>query len=151
MTIRVATDADDDFILGFVERFSAFPLPAGRDRAAVNAGIRRDLEQHLRERPATSHFVVIEDGGERAGFMHLQVVDDFFGAGRLCHISDLAVSTAHEGRGLAGRLLEYAEAFARGHGYVRLTLGVFPGNERARALYARLGFETDLLRLGKPL
>lgn len=156
MKIRVATSTDDAFILGLVERFSEFPLPSGRDRDTVSAGIRRDLERHLRERPLTSHFFVIEDKGgggdeSRAGFVHLQLVDDFFGAGLLCHISDLAVSPGHEGRGLAGRLLAHTESFAREHGCVRLTLGVFPGNERARGLYARHGFEPDMLRLGKPL
>lgn len=151
MTIRAASSADDAFILGFVERFSEFPLPAGRTRDTVDEGIRSKLEQLLRERPSTSHFFVIEDGDEPAGFVHLQEVDDFFGAGLFCHISDLAISPAHEGRGLARRLLAHSEAFARAHGYVRLTLSVFPGNERARALYARYGFETDLLRLGIPL
>lgn len=151
MTIRAATSADEAFILGFVERFSAFALPPGRDRDTVDTGIRRDLQRHLRERPITSHFFVIQDNGERAGFVHLQEVDDFFGAGLLCHISDLAVAPGHEGRGLAGRLLAHSESFAREHGCVRLTLAVFPGNERARALYARHGFETDMLRLGRPL
>ena len=94
---------------------------------------------------------MIAQDGERAGFIHLQLVDDFFGAGLLCHISDLAVSSAQEGHGLARRLLAHSEAFARDHGCVRLTLGVFPGNERGRRLYARYGFEPDMLRLGKPL
>lgn len=151
MTVRAATSADDTFILGFVERFSEFPLPPGRDRDTFNAGIRRDLEKHLRERPPTSHFFVVEEGGERAGFVHLQEVDDFFGGGLFCHISDLAISPGHEGRGLARRLLMHSEAFAREHGCVRLTLGVLPGNERARALYAGYGFQTDMLRLGMPL
>ncbi|HEY5612254.1 MAG TPA: GNAT family N-acetyltransferase [Lysobacter sp.] len=151
MTIRAATSADDAFILGLVERFSEFPLPPGRDRQSVTAALRRDLELHLHERPITSHFFVIVQDGELAGFMHLQLVDDFFDAGLLCHISDLAVSPAHEGHGLGQRLLVHSEAFAREHGGVRLTLGVFPGNERARRLYARYGFEPDMLRLGKPL
>lgn len=151
MTIRAATSADDGFVLGLVGRFSEFALPPGRDPAAVTAALRRDLERHLHERPITSHFFVVRDAGQRAGFIHLQLVDDFFGAGLLCHVSDLAVTPAHEGRGLARRLLAHSEAFAREHGCVRLTLGVFPGNERARALYARYGFEPDMLRLGKPL
>ena len=94
---------------------------------------------------------MIEEGGDRAGFVHLQEVDDFFGGGLFCHISDLAISPGHEGRGLARRLLMHSEAFAREHGCVRLTLGVLPGNERARALYASYGFQTDMLRLGMPL
>lgn len=151
MTIRAATSADDGFILGLAGRFSEFALPPGRDRDTVDTGIRRDLERHLHERPITSHFFVVDRAGERAGFVHLQLVDDFFGAGLLCHISDLAVSAAHEGHGLARQLLAHSEAFARDHGCIRLTLGVFPGNLRARALYARYGFEPDMLRLGKPL
>ena len=151
MTIRAATNADDGFILGLVARFSEFELPPGRDPETVTAALRRDLQMHLHERPLTSHFFVIREARARAGFVHLQLVDDFFGAGLLCHISDRAVARAHEGRGLARLLLAHSEAFAREHGCVRLTLGVFPGNLRARELYARYGFEPDMLRLGKPL
>jgi ribosomal protein S18 acetylase RimI-like enzyme len=142
---------DDAFILGFVERFTDFPLPVGRDRSTLDNGIRVDLALHLHERPPSSHFFVIEDEGQRAGFVHLQLVDDFFGGGLLCHISDLAVSPGCEGRGLAGRLLEHCDSFGREHGCIRLTLSVFPGNSRARALYERYGFGVDMLRMGKAL
>lgn len=132
--IRLATADDDNFILGLVERFTDFPLPAGRDRTTTNAGIRADLQKHLRERPPSSRFFVIDDASGRAGFIHLQLVDDFFGAGLLCHVSDLAIAPGHEGRGLAGQLLGFAESFAREHGCVRVTLAVFEGNRRARAV-----------------
>lgn len=151
VNIRPALAGDEAFILGLADRFTDFPLPAGRDRAVATAAIRADLERNLRERLPSSHFFVINDAGDRAGFVHLQLVDDFFGGGPLCHISDLAIAPGHEGRGLARRLLEHSEAFGREHGCARLTLGVFPGNTRARALYERFGFDTDLLRLGKPL
>lgn len=149
--IREATREDDAFMLGLAERFTQFPLPRGRDRVTTTAGIRADLARHLRERPGTSHFLVVEHEGERAGFMHLQRVEDFFGGGVLCHVSDLAIAPGFEGRGLATRLLAHAETFAREHGCFRLTLSVFPGNARARALYERLGFGEDLVRMGKPL
>jgi RimJ/RimL family protein N-acetyltransferase len=45
-------------------------------------------------------------------------------------------------------VLAYAE---RQRGCARLTLAVFPGNARARALYGRRGFGVDLLRMAKPL
>ena len=32
-----------------------------------------------------------------------------------------------------------------------MTLAVFPGNERARALYEASGYTPDLLRLAKPV
>lgn len=151
MSIRAAQAEDDAFILSLVDRFTAFALPAGRTRAELDRGIRADLERHLRDRPATSRMFVIEHDGDRAGFVHLQFVEDFFSGDTHCHVSDLAIAPGHEGRGLAGRLLAHAEALAREHGCPRLTLSVFPGNERARALYERHGFGTDLLRMGKPL
>lgn len=151
MTIREATADDHGFILSLVGRFTDVALPAGRTREELDAGIRADLERHLRERPAGSHLFVIEHDGQPTGFLHLQVVPDFFGAGPHCHISDLAVAPGFEGRGLAGRLLAHAEAFGRTLGCRRLTLSVFPGNARARALYERHGFGTDLVRMGKPL
>ncbi|MCF7222769.1 GNAT family N-acetyltransferase [Marilutibacter chinensis] len=149
--IRAAANADRDFILGFAESFSAFPLPAGRSRDAVDAGVRADIVRHLDERPQGSHFFVVEQGGMPAGFVHLLLGTDFFGGAPTCHVSDLAVLPACEGRGFARRLLAHAERFAREHACSRLTLSVFPGNVRARRLYEAVGYEDDLLRMSKPL
>jgi GNAT superfamily N-acetyltransferase len=52
---------------------------------------------------------------------------------------------------VARALLAHAEDWAREHQCQLLTLAVFPGNERARALYEAAGYGTDLLRLAKPL
>jgi len=149
--IRAARDGDEAFILGLADRFTAFELPAGRDRDGVTQAIAQDLREHLRERPRHSSFFIVELDGKAAGFLHLQWTDDFFGDGQHAHISDLAIAPGFEGRGLAGGLLAHAEAQARAEGCTRLTLSVFPGNARARALYERHGFGLDLLRMGKPL
>jgi ribosomal protein S18 acetylase RimI-like enzyme len=150
-SIRPAHFGDDPFILGLVERFTAFDLPAGRERDGVTEAIAEDLGSHLRDRPQASSFFIVECEGQRAGFIHLQQVQDFFGDDEHCHVSDLAIAPGFEGRGLAGLLLAHAESFARERGCTRLTLSVFPGNTRARALYERHGFGLDLLRMGKPL
>jgi ribosomal protein S18 acetylase RimI-like enzyme len=149
--IRLAED-DDEFILGLVPRFVDFTLPAWRRRHECIEGIRKDLGRHLDEQPANSYVFVAEDAeGARAGFIHLQKTQDFFTGRGNCHISDLAVAPRHEGRGVARALLGHAEAWAREHQCQLLTLAVFPGNERARALYEAAGYGTDLLRLAKPL
>jgi GNAT superfamily N-acetyltransferase len=61
------------------------------------------------------------------------------------------VAPAHEGQGVGKALMAHAEAWAREHRCALITLAVFPGNERARALYEADGFATDLLRLAKPV
>lgn len=151
MPLRTATAADDDFILGLAERFSDFPLPHGRSRSMIDAGLRRKFDEQFRERPENSFLFVLEDDGARAGFLHLQLIEDFFSGGRNCHVSDLAVAKMHEGRGHARAMLAFAEQFAREHGCERMTLGVFPDNRRARGLYDANGYVVDLLRMAKPL
>lgn len=148
--IRLAQADDDAFILGLVGRFVEFELPPWRRRGECAAGIREDLARHLREQPPGSYvFVAENEQGERAGFLHLQTVADFFTSAQNCHIADLAVAPAQEGRGIGAALLRFAEDWARQHRCRHLTLSVFPGNERARALYERHGFGTDLLRMAK--
>lgn len=151
--IRLADVDDDAFILGMVPRFTDFSLPAWRRRNECISGIREDLARHLGDQPAGSFMFIAEDrgNGERVGFIHLKKVQDFFNGRMNCHISDMAVAQGVEGRGIGRALLAHAEAWAREHHCHMLSLAVFPGNERARKLYADSGFDVDLLRLAKPL
>ena len=149
LLIRLAED-DDDFILALVPRFVDFTLPPWRRRHECIEGIRKDLLRHLEDQPANSYLFVAEDAdGERVGFIHLQRTADFFTGRSNCHVSDLAVLPQYEGNGVGQALLLHAEDWAREHHCQLVTLAVFPGNERARALYERSGYAPDLLRLAK--
>jgi ribosomal protein S18 acetylase RimI-like enzyme len=152
LRIRVAAAGDRAFILGLVPRFVTFELPPWRDRDESARGVRIDIEKHLDARPDVSHLFVAEtSAGERAGFLHLLQTLDFFTGAPNCHISDLAVAPGMDGRGIGTRLLDHAEAWAKRHGCRFMTLGVFPGNARARALYERHGYGVELLRMTKQL
>ena len=149
--IRLAED-DDDFILGLVPRFVEFELPAWRRRHECIEGIRRDIAHHLDDQPPNSFLFVAEDAdGRRVGFLHLQKTQDFFTGRTNCHISDVVVAPGEERRGIGRALLQHAEDWAREHRCALVTLAVFPGNERARALYESAGYGTDLLRMAKPV
>lgn len=152
ITIRPATAADTDFILSLVPRLVAFNLPKGRDKRKTLAAIRADIERALHDAPASDHFFIAEDApGHPTGFLHLQVQRDFFSDTRACHISDLAVAKEYDGQGIGHVLLEYAQQWAKKRRCKLLTLSVFPGNARARALYESTGFVPDLLRMTKPI
>jgi GNAT superfamily N-acetyltransferase len=56
------------------------------------------------------------------------------------YISDLVVLPSFRRQGIAGTLLEHAEAFARGNGAGTLRIGVLARNSIARDLYHRRGF-----------
>lgn len=150
--IRLADAGDDDFILGLVERFVDFDLPRWRRRGETAEGIRRDIARHLREQLPGSHlFVAEDDDGTLVGFLHLQLVTDFFTGAQNCHVSDLATARGHDGKGVGSALLAYSERFAREHHCRHVTLAVFEGNARARALYESKGYGVEVLRLAKPV
>ena len=152
ITIRPATPEDTGFILSLAPRFVGFSLPKGRRKRETLAGIREDIERALRDAPSADHFFVAEEAyAQRVGFLHLQVQRDFFTGARACHISDLAVAVGHDGRGIGRALLAHAEAWAKENRCKLLTLSVFPANTRARGLYERASFTTDLIRMAKPL
>lgn len=148
--VRLANADDDAFILGLTERFVEFELPVWRKRNETVTGIRRDIARHLSEQPpGTFVFVAEDDAGERLGFLHLHKMVDFFNGHWNCHIADLAVAKGQDGKGIGRKLLEFAEDWAREHDCRLITLGVFPGNVRARELYERNGYGTDMVRMVK--
>ncbi|HET9819588.1 MAG TPA: GNAT family N-acetyltransferase [Rhodanobacteraceae bacterium] len=150
--IRAADARDIEFILSLVPRFVSCALPTSHRKRDVLAAIRAEIERALHDpRPGEHFFVAEAAGGQRTGFLHLQVQRDFLSAVRACHVSDLAVVEGHDGQGIGHALLEHARRWAKDHHCKLLTLSVFPGNARARALYDHAGFTPDLLRMAKPL
>jgi ribosomal protein S18 acetylase RimI-like enzyme len=152
ITISPATLSDTDFILSLASRFVSFELPKGRRKRETAAAIRADIARALLEMPPRDRFfVAIGTGGRPVGFLHTQVQLDFFSGVRACHISDLAVAPGHDGEGIGSALLAHAEKWGKRNRCRLLTLSVFAGNARARALYERRGFAVELLRMAKPL
>lgn len=153
LLVRAAGADDDAFILALAERFVDFELPKWRRRNVLLEGIRRDISRHLEDQPPGSFMYVVEDDstGNRIGFMHIQLVVDFFTGHQNCHISDIAVIKGMDGKGIGKALLGYAEQFAREHRCERMQLAVFPGNTRARSTYEAAGFGVEMLRMVKPL
>ncbi|SEP11015.1 Ribosomal protein S18 acetylase RimI [Luteibacter sp. UNC138MFCol5.1] len=150
--IRLAESDDDDFILGLVPRFINFPLPNGRTRTDCLKGIEADLVKHLDEQPSNSYIFVAEnEDGDAVGFVHIQKTKDFFTHRDNCHISDIAVAEAFEGAGVGRVLLDHAYSWAKEHRCQFVTLAVLPGNENAQRLYRNYGFDTDLMRMAKPV
>ena len=87
------------------------------------------------------HLLVAARAGEVLGWGGLHV-----GAGRRRHAADLGIgiATAHQGQGVGTALLEALLDLADGWlGLRRVELTVLTGNDRARRLYERAGFEVE--------
>jgi ribosomal protein S18 acetylase RimI-like enzyme len=100
--------------------------------------------------PATSVLVAADNGDRVLGFVAVVPVTDLSGH-RHGHIGSIAVAPEAEGRGIGRLLLSAAEDWCREQGFTDVTLHVYPGNERARQVYERAGFQLEWHRLRKDL
>ncbi|WP_144633836.1 GNAT family N-acetyltransferase [Bordetella genomosp. 13] len=127
-TIRPATASDLPAIQSVVnDAYSRYIPRMGRPPAPMSADY-----ADLVARGAA--WVLVQDGGV-AGLIVLRANED----GLL--VSNVAVSSAHQGRGLGRRLLDHAEAHARQNGIDELRLYTHVLMHENVAIYTRLGWQ----------
>ena len=85
------------------------------------------------------------------GVAYAHVATDYFTGEPHGHLGILAVAEEGEGKGVGRALLTAVETWSAECGHRFLTLNVFAGNARARALYERAGYAPDTLRYVKTL
>lgn len=151
VAIRSATSADREFLHALADRLADFERPFWRSRHEIADGDRRALNEALDHPQSGTELFVAELGGQPAGCLLMWTLEDYFSQQWHAHVSVIAVTREFEGRGVGRELMAHAERWARAHGYGSLTLSVFEGNDRARRLYERMGFHTEMRRMTKPL
>lgn len=135
-----------------VPRLRAFGAPPLRPARAMDSAERQALERALASPAPDTLLVVAElDAIGAAGVAYAVSATDYFTGERHGHLSILAVIAAAEGQGVGRALLAATEAWALAQGYRFLTLNVFAGNRRARAVYERAGYAPDTIRYLKEL
>jgi ribosomal protein S18 acetylase RimI-like enzyme len=113
-----------------------YELPS--DVAAARAFVRERLE-----RGDTRFFVVRVPGGALAAFAHMLPSLDTLSLRPIGILEDIYVAQAHRKAGIGGALLDAAAAYAREHGYSRLTLSTAHQNRIAQRLYLAHGYVPD--------
>lgn len=61
--------------------------------------------------------------------------------GKVIVIHRLAVDPPHQGQGLAGKLMDFAEAYALGYGYLSIRLDAFSQNKQVLQFYESRGYQ----------
>lgn len=92
--------------------------------------VRHEDSFHTRAAQRIGDTTVAVVGGQVAGFT--MVVDG--------EVEQVYVGAGHRGTGVAGLLLDHAEAQVRAAGHTTAWLAVVPGNARARRFYERRGW-----------
>lgn len=152
VTVRPARADDLVFLLQAVERLPEFGPPDWRTPAELIDGEARAVRGFFAApAPGATLLVATSGGGEPLGFVFLERVCDYFTGEEHGHVGIIAVAAHAERRGVAGTLMRAAETWAHDAGYRKLTLTVFEGNRRARAIYEHLGYRPETLRYVKLL
>ena len=133
-TIILATVADEALVLPLMREFYAHE-GLEFDEARTLAAFRKLVAD-----PNLGRLWILRLGAEAVGYLALTVCFSLEFAGRYALVDELYVREAHRGRGIGARALEVAAEGCRALDVSALRLEVDVWNERARALYGRLGF-----------
>jgi ribosomal protein S18 acetylase RimI-like enzyme len=142
----LADPRDAEALVRVLDAYARDPMGGGTPLAVET---RRRLPHLLREHPTTVALLAWS-GDEAVGLAVCFVGISTFAARPLLNIHDLAVVPAYRGRGVGRALLEAAAEAARARGCCKLTLEVQDTNHRARAVYARFGFEDFVIGQSGP-
>ena len=148
--VRSFLPTDGEFTISLISRFSEFDLPEWRRINDIDNTNRLALLRAMEQpEPESAIFIAEDESAGQVGFVHLQTRIDYFNGEKQGYISDLAVDSSFEGRGVGRLLLETAENWSREQGYALLTLFVFAGNKHAQYVYEKNGFAQDIIRYAK--
>ena len=144
MEIRKAREQDIDAILElnrqigeihFTQAQQVFCPPSPEERAFLLAAIA--AEGRL--------FCVAEQDGAVAGFLTARIdINEsipFLSKEPICRIGTVVVDEGHRSRGIGKALIAHCDEWGKAQGASQLRLEVMAFNERAKALYERLGFK----------
>jgi GNAT superfamily N-acetyltransferase len=150
--LRTARPEDRDFLLSLSPRLSGVPGPAWHDLKAMEGFQDRYMASTFSAVDAAAQTLVAwSHQGERLGYIHMRPFKDGVTDEPCGYVSLLALAEGAEGHGIAHQLMQEAETWARAQGYRFLALDVFADNRHAVEFYERRGFQTETLRMVKPL
>ena len=106
-----------------------------RDAQKQRAGLQAILAD-----PSKGRIFVARDGRELVAMASLLYTISTAEGGKAALFEDLVVAPEHRKRGIGEALLKHVVAQARAEGVLRITLLTDMQNERAQAMYRRVGF-----------
>jgi GNAT superfamily N-acetyltransferase len=138
VNIRPVKEAELDELLPLLRGYCEFYGTDPSDEALLE--LSRWLLGHPEDGVQT---LARDDDGAAIGFATIYWTWRTMHASRIAVLEDVFVAPAARGKGVADELIRDAVARAREHGAIQLDWQTAKTNERAQAVYGRLGAEPD--------
>jgi ribosomal protein S18 acetylase RimI-like enzyme len=149
--LRRAGPNDEPAILALAVELSSFPVPHWRTPEEIQRADDGVIHAILLGETDGAFAAVVEEAGVIVGAVCAREKDDYFNHSLMAYVEVLAVAPAARGKGIARRLLDAVEAWAREEAYAGVGLSVWLQNERARGLYEHLGYVPETVQYLKTL
>jgi ribosomal protein S18 acetylase RimI-like enzyme len=107
---------------------------------SADAGKQRNALQSILADPAKGKIFVAREGRDVLAMASLLYTVSTAEGGKAALFEDLVVAPEHRKRGIGAALLKHVVEQARAEGVLRITLLTDMQNERAQAMYRRVGF-----------
>lgn len=131
---------------------ASFEIPARRAPEHLWHGDRDMIVEWLAgDRPQSFARVALDEHNALLGFAFVTMREELLSHAPSAHLEVLIVGEHARRMNLGEALTSAAEAEAASRGAQTMTLHVFGNNRRARPLYAKLGYDEELLRCIKYL
>ena len=140
---------DREAVLALAPRLRVGVAP-WRPADGVGSAVRTWVEESINASDDRHGVFVARAGGEVVGVVALSEQEHWSGQ-MDAYVGELVTAEAWEGRGVGRALLARAEQWARDHGLERISLETGAANTRARAFYARSGYQDEEVRLTRVL
>ncbi|MDM9559587.1 MULTISPECIES: GNAT family N-acetyltransferase [Bordetella] len=129
--------AHGDMVVALLDEYARGPMGGGQP---LSDYARANLAAELARRPAAGALVALQDGVPAGLAIYFEGFSTF-ACKPLLNLHDLMVSERFRGRGIARQLLAALDERAARRGCCKITLEVLQGNEPAKALYRKIGYQ----------
>lgn len=129
--------AHGDMVVALLDEYARGPMGGGEPLSDYS---RANLIAELARRPTAGALVALCDGMPAGLAIYFEGFSSF-ACKPLLNLHDFMVSDRYRRQGIAQRLLQALEDAAARRGCCKITLEVLQGNEPAKALYRKIGYQ----------
>lgn len=146
-TIRPLAPQDLAAMVALLPQLADFEVPPRRNPDDLWTSDAKLLEQVAAAKSEHSFAeVVVNAADEAIGVILVTMREELMSHAPSAHLEAIVVDPQARGLGLGESLLARAEQSAKARGARSLSLHVFANNKRARGLYDKQGYDSELIR-----